>query len=180
MLFGFGCSLCYFTLCFYLILQNGISEYFLEWIWCYNFIAVNYLIYTNEVTSWNYPVIPLFSALFALAGFITYFIVQNQNYIENIPSYTQKLKYQESISYFCVLHCLLYLIYQRKKTREMYLMSYKPTAFINFILLSCTANWLLQILQNDTSSEAFSQLKQQILLQRIVLCETSKCSCWTT
>jgi hypothetical protein len=41
-------------------------------------------------------------------------------------------------------------------------MSYKPTAFINFILLSCTAIGLLQVLQNDTSSRAFSQLKQQI------------------
>jgi hypothetical protein len=36
-----------------------------------------------------------------ISGFITYFIVQNQNYIENIPSYIQKLKYQESI--FCWL-----------------------------------------------------------------------------
>jgi hypothetical protein len=50
----------------------------------YNFIAVNYLIYTNEVIGnimESYPVIPLFSALFALAGFITYFIVQNQKTI---------------------------------------------------------------------------------------------------
>jgi hypothetical protein len=31
-----------------------------------------------------------------------------------------------------------------------------------FILLSCTAIGLLQVLQNDTSSRAFSQLKQQI------------------
>jgi hypothetical protein len=103
-----------------LILQNGISEYFFwnEFGVRYNFIAVNYLIYTNEVIGnimESYPVIPLFSALFALAGFITYFIVQNQNYIENIPSYIQKLKYQESI--FCFLHCLPYLIYQRKTAK---------------------------------------------------------------
>jgi hypothetical protein len=50
-----------------LILQNAISEYFF---WnefeSNNFIAVNYLVYTNEVIGnimESYPVVPLFSGL---------------------------------------------------------------------------------------------------------------------
>ncbi|WP_348822155.1 LTA synthase family protein [Flavobacterium aestuarii] len=81
-----------------LILQNGISEYFFwnEFGVKYNFIAVNYLVYTNEVIGnimESYPVIPLFSALFLIAGIVTYFIVKRtRNYIDEIPAFTDKLK----------------------------------------------------------------------------------------
>ncbi|MBF4473389.1 LTA synthase family protein [Flavobacterium sp. HJJ] len=81
-----------------LILQNGISEYFFwnEFGVKYNFIAVNYLVYTNEVIGnimESYPVIPLFSGLFLIAGIVTYFIVKRtRNYIDEIPSFTDKLK----------------------------------------------------------------------------------------
>ncbi|WP_281324016.1 alkaline phosphatase family protein [Flavobacterium sp. IMCC34518] len=80
------------------ILQNGISEYFFwnEFGVKYNFIAVNYLVYTNEVIGnimESYPVIPLFSALFLLAGTVTYFIVKRtRNYIDFIPNFSDKLK----------------------------------------------------------------------------------------
>lgn len=81
-----------------LILQNGISEYFFwnEFGVKYNFIAVNYLVYTNEVIGnimESYPVIPLFSALFLIAGTVTYFIVKRtRNYIDEIPTFNEKLK----------------------------------------------------------------------------------------
>ncbi|QKJ63882.1 LTA synthase family protein [Flavobacterium sp. M31R6] len=81
-----------------LILQNGISEYFFwnEFGVKYNFIAVNYLVYTNEVIGnimESYPVIPLFSALFLIAGTVTYFIVKRtRNYIDDIPTFNDKLK----------------------------------------------------------------------------------------
>ena len=81
-----------------LILQNGISEYFFwnEFGVKYNFIAVNYLIYTNEVIGnimQSYPVIPIFSALFLVTAIFTYFIVKrSRNYIDAIPSVTDKLK----------------------------------------------------------------------------------------
>ncbi|SHL71322.1 alkaline phosphatase family protein [Flavobacterium saccharophilum] len=81
-----------------LILQNGLSEYFFwnEFGVKYNFIAVNYLIYTNEVIGniiQSYPVIPLFSALFALTGISTYFILRNsKNFILDIPSFKEKIK----------------------------------------------------------------------------------------
>jgi phosphoglycerol transferase MdoB-like AlkP superfamily enzyme len=81
-----------------LILQNGLSEYFFwnEFGVKYNFIAVNYLVYTNEVIGnimESYPVIPLFSALFLVAGTVTYFIIKRtRNYIDEIPTFNEKLK----------------------------------------------------------------------------------------
>ena len=81
-----------------LILQNAISEFFFwnEFGVKYNFIAVNYLVYTNEVIGnimQSYPVIPIFTTLFLVSGTITYFIVQHsKNFIESIPSFTEKIK----------------------------------------------------------------------------------------
>ncbi|MBP2282183.1 phosphoglycerol transferase MdoB-like AlkP superfamily enzyme [Flavobacterium sp. CG_23.5] len=81
-----------------LILQNGISEYFFwnEFGVKYNFIAVNYLVYTNEVIGnimESYPVIPLFSGLFIIAALVTYLIVKrSKNYIESIPAFVDKIK----------------------------------------------------------------------------------------
>ena len=81
-----------------LILQNAISEYFFwnEFGVKYNFIAVNYLVYTNEVIGnimESYPVIPLFSGLFIIAGTVTYFILKrSRNYIDSIPTFIEKIK----------------------------------------------------------------------------------------
>ena len=81
-----------------LLLQNAISEFFFwnEFGVKYNFIAVDYLVYTNEVIGnimQSYPVIPLFTGLFVVAGLVTYFIVKkSKNYIENIPTLTEKMK----------------------------------------------------------------------------------------
>ncbi|SFD90095.1 LTA synthase family protein [Flavobacterium phragmitis] len=81
-----------------LILQNAISEFFFwnEFGVKYNFIAVNYLIYTNEVIGnimQSYPVVPIFSVLFVITGTITYFITKySRNYIDEIPNISEKLK----------------------------------------------------------------------------------------
>jgi hypothetical protein len=62
-----------------LIVFNAVSEYFFynEFGLRYNFIAVDYLIYTNEVIGnimESYPVVPLFSAIFIVTLSITFFI----------------------------------------------------------------------------------------------------------
>lgn len=81
-----------------ILLQNAISEFFFwnEFGVKYNFIAVDYLVYTNEVIGnimQSYPVIPLFSTLFIVAGLVTYLIVKkSKNYIENIPTIAEKIK----------------------------------------------------------------------------------------
>ncbi len=81
-----------------LIVQNAISEYFFwnEFGVRYNFIAVDYLVYTNEVIGnimQSYPVVPIFGSLFIVTAAITYFIVkQSKDYLDNLPTFTEKLK----------------------------------------------------------------------------------------
>ena len=92
-----------------LILQNGISEFFFwnEFGVKYNFIAVNYLIYTNEVIGnimQSYPVVPIFSGLFLITGIVTYFILKKSRiYIDEIPNFKTKLK-------ISVIYIVLFLI----------------------------------------------------------------------
>ncbi len=97
-----------------ILLQNAISEFFFwnEFGVKYNFIAVDYLVYTNEVIGnimQSYPVIPLFSTLFIVAGLVTYFIVKkSKNYIENIPTIAEKIKI--SGVYFLLFGMSLFVI----------------------------------------------------------------------
>lgn len=61
----------------------------------YNFIAVDYLVYTNEVIGnimESYPIIPLLTALFIVSGAITYFLVRRDKELFNFfPSILQKM-----------------------------------------------------------------------------------------
>jgi phosphoglycerol transferase MdoB-like AlkP superfamily enzyme len=97
-----------------LILQNAISEYFFwnEFGVKYNFIAVNYLVYTNEVIGnimESYPVVPLFTGLFIIAGVVTYFIVgKSKYYVDSIPTFIQKV--QISGLYFVLFGFSLFAI----------------------------------------------------------------------
>ena len=79
------------------IVQNSISEFFFwnEFGVRYNFIAVDYLVYTNTVIGnimESYPVVPLFSAVGIISGLVTYFIVKKSNaFLKNLPTLKQKL-----------------------------------------------------------------------------------------
>lgn len=80
------------------IVQNTLSEFFFwnEFGVRYNFIAVDYLVYTNEVIKnimESYPVVPLFTGVGLITAFITYKIVKRSKpFLENLPSFTDKLK----------------------------------------------------------------------------------------
>jgi hypothetical protein len=69
-------------------------------------IAVNYLVYTNEVIGnimESYPVVPFFRTF--ITGIVTYFVLKgSRSYIDSIPTFVEKLKYRDYIS-FC-LDCL--------------------------------------------------------------------------
>lgn len=86
------------------ILFIAIGEYFFwdEFGVRYNFIAVDYLIYTNEVIGnirESYPIVPLFSVLFVLAGAITYFLLRKEkDMFVTYPSFKNKVI--ASIIYF--------------------------------------------------------------------------------
>jgi phosphoglycerol transferase MdoB-like AlkP superfamily enzyme len=91
-------SLYFFTLFLYvlLIIFNAVSEYFFynEFGVRYNFIAVDYLIYTNEVIGnimESYPIIPLFSVIFALTAVVTWYIFKKtKDSLLDLPNLFQK------------------------------------------------------------------------------------------
>ena len=80
------------------IVQNAISEFFFwnEFGVRYNFIAVDYLIYTNTVIGnimESYPVVPLFIGIGLLTALFTYFIViHTKPFLYNLPSFFDKIK----------------------------------------------------------------------------------------
>ncbi|OXG06896.1 phosphoglycerol transferase MdoB-like AlkP superfamily enzyme [Flavobacterium araucananum] len=153
-----------------LILQNGISEYFFwnEFGVKYNFIAVNYLIYTNEVIGnimQSYPVVPIFSALFLITGFFTYFILKNsRNYIDKIPSLTEKIKITGI--YFVLFFISLFAIPTLAKTEN------SKNIFVNELQANGLYKFYLAFQNNKldyfkfyktlSNEEAFSLLKQQL------------------
>lgn len=91
----FSIAIFIFTL---VIIQNTISEFFFwnEFGVRYNFIAVDYLVYTNEVIKnimESYPVIPLFTSVGVITLIITYFIVKRSKpFLDNLPSFAEKIK----------------------------------------------------------------------------------------
>lgn len=83
-----------FVLC---ILQNTVSEFFFwnEFGVRYNFIAVDYLVYTNTVIGnimESYPVVPLFTGIGIVAVLVTWFVVKrSRNYLDNLPTFKEKI-----------------------------------------------------------------------------------------
>lgn len=79
-----------------LIVFNVVSEYFFynEFGVRYNFIAVDYLIYTNEVIGnimESYPVAPLFIAIFLITAGVTWFIYKKtKDELLTLPNLKQK------------------------------------------------------------------------------------------
>lgn len=153
-----------------LILQNAISEYFFwnEFGVKYNFIAVNYLVYTNEVIGnimESYPVIPIFSALFIIAGIITYFIIKRSKiYIEKIPSVFEKI--QISFIYFLLFGLALWSIPKLAKTENA------PNVFTNELQANGIYRFYLAFMNSELDyfkfyktlpeNEAYALLDKQI------------------
>lgn len=152
-----------------LILQNAISEYFFwnEFGVKYNFIAVNYLIYTNEVIGnimQSYPVVPIFSVLFLATGIVTYFILKkSRNYIDEIPNFKIKLKI--SGIYICLFLVSLIAIPTLAKTEN------SKNVFVNELQSNGLYKFYLAFKNNDLdyfkfyktlpNKKAFAILKQQ-------------------
>lgn len=92
-------SLYFITLFIYvlLIIFNAVSEYFFynEFGVRYNFIAVDYLIYTNEVIGnimESYPIVPLFSIIFIITASATWFIYnKTKDTLIELPNFKQKI-----------------------------------------------------------------------------------------
>ncbi|MBO9584692.1 MAG: sulfatase-like hydrolase/transferase [Flavobacterium sp.] len=151
-----------------LILQNAISEFFFwnEFGVKYNFIAVNYLIYTNEVIGnimQSYPVVPIFSALFIITATITYFIVKkSRNYIDEIPSFNQKLKI--TALYAVLFICSLLAIPGLAKTensKNVFVNELQSNGIYKFYLAFQNSNLdYFKFYKTISNEKAFAILKQ--------------------
>jgi len=92
-----------------IIIQNAVSEFFFwnEFGVRYNFIAVDYLVYTNTVIGnimESYPVVPLFIGVGILALLSTYIIVKKSKiYLEELPSFIDKMK-------IIIIYALLFVV----------------------------------------------------------------------
>lgn len=114
--FLFRNSLYFITLLIYVlvIVYNTVSEYFFwnEFGVRYNFIAVDYLIYTNEVIGnviESYPVIPLFTAIILVSIAVTIYIYKKtKDTLVELPTFGQKVILL--VSYSIMVACALWLI----------------------------------------------------------------------
>lgn len=96
-----------------LIIFNGVSEYFFwnEFGVRYNFIAVDYLIYTNEVIGnimESYPVVPLFSVILASTFAVTWLIYKRtKSELLTLPNFTQKLILVGTFAALCIFSLMV-------------------------------------------------------------------------
>lgn len=152
------------------ILQNVISEYLFwnEFGVKYNFIAVDYLVYTNEVIGnimQSYPVIPIFGSLFLVAGFISFLIIKkSKNYIEEIPTFAEKIKL--SIVYFALFGISLVTIpylSTKENSQNIFTNELQANGLYKFYLAFMNSELdYFKFYKTLPSKEAFAILKNQI------------------
>ena len=153
-----------------LILQNSLSEYFFwnEFGVKYNFIAVNYLVYTNEVIGnimESYPVIPLFTILFLISGTITYFIVKHsKNYIEAIPTFSEKIKILGLyLSLFIFSIVSIPYLASKENSRNIFANELQSNGIYKFYLAFLNSELdYFKFYKTIPSQEAYATLKNQI------------------
>lgn len=96
-----------------ILLFNVVGEYLFwdEFGVRYNFIAVDYLIYTNEVIGnilESYPVVPLFTVLIFISGGVTYLLVRNtKRYFNDYLSFKYKLFVSVAFFALVTLSCIV-------------------------------------------------------------------------
>ena len=152
------------------ILQNAISEYLFwnEFGVKYNFIAVDYLVYTNEVIGnimQSYPVVPIFGSLFLVAGIITYFIVKySKNYIIEIPTFVEKIKL--SFAYFAIFGISLLVIpflSSKENSQNIFTNELQANGLYKFYLAFTNSELdYFNFYKTLPSEKAFAILKNQI------------------
>lgn len=121
-----------------LIIFNGVSEYFFwnEFGVRYNFIAVDYLIYTNEVIGnimESYPVVPLFSAILSVALLVTWFIYKKtKKELLTLPNFVQKLVLL--VSFLILFGISLFMIpqFDKIKTENTFAQEIQANGFPKF------------------------------------------------
>lgn len=153
------------------ILLNAVSEYFFwgEFGTRYNFIAVDYLVYTTEVIGnifESYPIMPLFSILFVAALSLSVYIFnRSKGYIDHLPSLAKKIKISllYTISLFIAV-LLLPLINNDIKSGNQYaneLRNDGPYQFFKaFSQNHLSYNKFYPVI---SKSEAYNEIKNQVV-----------------
>lgn len=106
------------------IIQNAVSEFFFwnEFGVRYNFIAVDYLIYTNTVIGdimESYPVIPLFSIIGLVSIASTFYIAKNTKiYLQNLPTFLDKVKNLAVYSILFIISLIAIPILEKQQNSE--------------------------------------------------------------
>lgn len=152
------------------IIQNSISEYFFwnEFGVRYNFIAVDYLIYTNEVIGnimESYPVIPIFTGLFLVSGVITYLIVKKAKvYLDELPTFKEKGQITIIIFAFSALALVMIPFLANKENSSNIFANELQANGIHKFYLAFMNNELdyLKFYKTLPDSEAFAILEKQI------------------
>ena len=105
-----------------IIVQNAVSEFFFwnEFGVRYNFIAVDYLVYTNTVIGnilESYPVVPLFIGVGIITIIATYIVVKrSKSYLTNLPTFASKIK--SSITYIALFIASIFILPQIAKLQN--------------------------------------------------------------
>ncbi|WP_130733759.1 LTA synthase family protein [Flavobacterium sp. J27] len=153
-----------------LIIQNAVSEFFFwnEFGLKYNFIAVDYLVYTNTVIGnimESYPVIPLFTCVGILTLIATYFIVKNSKiYLDNLPSFKTKIKILGIYGLFFILSLFIIpgLSYL-ENSKNLYTNELQANGIFKFYLAFKNSELdYYQFYNTIKNEEAFALLQKQL------------------
>lgn len=152
------------------MLQNGISEYLFwnEFGVKYNFIAVDYLVYTNEVIGnimQSYPVIPIFAGLFIISGTISFYIVQKtKKWLIEIPTFLEKIKITTVLAlFFCMSLIAIPFLAKEEKSNNIFANELQSNGLYKFYLAFSNSELdYFTFYKTLPTQEAFAILKNQI------------------
>lgn len=153
-----------------LIIQNALSEFFFwnEFGVRYNFIAVDYLVYTNTVIGnimESYPVVTLFIGVGVLTSIATYVIVKtSKNYLNNLPSFINKLKITGIyFVFFLVSLQAIPFLAKHENTENVFTNELQANGIYKFYdaFMNSELNFF-KFYETLSNEEAFALVKQQI------------------
>ena len=154
----------------FLISLNAVSEFFFwnEFGVRYNFIAVDYLVYTNTVIGnimESYPVVPLFTVLGIVTLLITYYITKRSKiYLEALPTLTKKLQLSGIyLSFFLISLLGIVQIAKLENSKNVFTNELQANGIYKFYLAFVNSELDYDTYYKTISNEkAFATLKKQL------------------
>ncbi|WP_284652174.1 LTA synthase family protein [Flavobacterium terrisoli] len=152
------------------IVQNAISEFFFwnEFGVRYNFIAVDYLVYTNTVIGnimESYPVIPLLIGVGLITAFITYVIVkQSKPFLNDLPLFKNKMKgFGIYVALFAVSLFAIPLLSKQENSANVYTNELQASGIYKFYLAFMNNELEFdKFYKTIPTAETFSLLQKEI------------------